>query len=77
MVRIEKNKLIIEIETNSPAIELGDIQRALIEIIARAGSASSEGGIYNDNGCYTGVSVLLHELQLDELQIKKALGTDE
>lgn len=77
MVRIEKNKLIIEIETKYPAMELMDIQTALIEIIARAGSASSEDGYYNENGCYTGVSVLLHELQLDECQIKKGLSPDE
>lgn len=43
MVRIEKNKLIIEIETNDPLSEIVDLQKAIIDTMSNYQTDGSDG----------------------------------
>jgi hypothetical protein len=46
MIRVEENKLIIEIETNMPLNELQDIQAALLDAIKHYDGEAKSGTIY-------------------------------
>ena len=58
MVRFEKDKLVIEIETKFPEDDLRELQRDLLRLIC----AADKDRIDNDNDCICGVCGFLEEL---------------
>ena len=58
MVRFEKDKLVIEIETKFPEDDLRELQRDLLRLM----SAADKDMIDNDNDCVAGVCSFLEEL---------------
>lgn len=70
MVRFEKDKLIIEIQTKWPADKWKDIVRDLVYAIG----ALDKERVDNDNDCTYGMCDLLVEMLPDEFDLRKMLN---
>lgn len=70
MVRFEKDKLIIEIQTRWPADKWKDIVRDLVYAIG----ALDKERVDNDNDCTYGMCDLLVEMLPDEFDLRKMLN---
>ncbi|PZF74746.1 hypothetical protein [Taibaiella soli] len=60
MVRITDNKLIIELESNFPALLLRDLQESLITVLKRYNEDRNEDRLYDVN-CLTLLQAMLPE----------------
>lgn len=70
MVRFEKDKLIIEMQTKWPADKWKDIVRDLVYAIG----ALDKERVDNDNDCTYGMCDLLVEMLPDEFDLRKMLN---
>lgn len=69
MVRLEKNKIIVEIDTPQPADTYVDIKKSLNEIVFRA----SESELDNLGNYLVDVNMLMQELELKPEQAIKLI----
>ncbi|NQU32766.1 MAG: hypothetical protein HQ521_05985 [Bacteroidetes bacterium] len=75
MVRINGNKIVIEIERDSPGHILWLIKTSLLEVLGEAASTGDDLG--NKKYCFAVVTDFLQELELGEEEYHKLFGEDE